>query len=207
METVTLMLERGGGKNREKLQRFTFILAGLIFIMNLFDYTSSWQNKGEIFKILIFAGYLLGGVTNIGVAFVYDRIKSEAAKDKVTRWLNALTGILLLLDAVQKFALGKIAMPITLSAAGLLYLLVAYYWTKFKNRRVLSINDEYVVFRKWIAKAKKIPVAELRNISLSGNEIKIFRRNGKSYKLYLAKNEESAINMFEQKLDELKMQR
>jgi hypothetical protein len=199
---ITLTLAKRSDKNAAKFQRLSFILAGVIFLINLAEYSPE-KNEPEYFRIIYFLAYLIGGLLNLAVGFLYDKVYSEDIRDEIVRWFNSMTGLLLLFDSAQKFSKGKTGLPIVLFLTGLLYLFISFYWTLFKKRKSITISEDKIKIRKWLIKIKTIYFSEIDKISVTIERVRISLKNRKTIELPLGKNEELDIVRFAKKTNEI----
>ena len=201
MEAITLKLDRRKSKSTDTLQKISFIAAGLIFILDVLELPPA--SIQQIFRVVYFYAYLIAGAANIAAAVFYTKIKLGGLSDNIVRWLNAVSGLLLIVDAFYKFLLGKTAIPAALFAAGILYLLVFLFWKKLKQKISVTITDEYITFRKRQFKKTIVPFSSLSKATLNNGLLELSLHTGKNYKLFIGNNDETLLEFFKQRIDDL----
>jgi hypothetical protein len=202
-DAIILQLERKNSGNATTLQKISFFAAGFIFILNIIDFSPETGKELQLFNIIYLTAYITGGAGNIAAAVFFNRIKTPGLTDIIVRWLNALTGLLLIFDSVYKFSSGKTALSVVVFIAGLLYLLIAFYWKALKQRKSVTLTNNHITFRKWQFRKKTIPFTALSRIELNGRQIEIILLSGKSYNLLLGDNDGSLIETFKQNINQV----
>jgi hypothetical protein len=180
-------------------------LGGAVLLLSAYNRYDSGTSNSFLFEAIYYAAYILGGIANIAAGILYEKIPDDK-KETVGKWLQIVIAVLLLFDAVDKIIKGKIAMPAALIFASALYFLAAIFSSKFKGRRVITIDGDRISFRKSIFKTKTIMREKIKDISFTQEKTKILLKlnNGKTFALFPAKNDEDILNAFSEKLNELK---
>ena len=202
-DAVTLQLEKKRSRNATTLQKISFFAAGIIFILNILEFSPETGNGLRLFSIIYLSAYIAGGAGNIAAAVFFNRIKTPGLTNIIVRWLNALTGLLLIFDSVYKFSMGKTALSVVVLIAGLLYLLISFYWKALKQRRSVTLTDNHITFRKWQFGKKTFPFTAISKVELNGRQIDIILLSGKTYSLFLGENDGSLFETFKQKINKL----
>ena len=163
MSIVTLKLQKRLHLKSEKLEKFSFLLGGVILLFSAYNRYDSGRPNSHLFEIIYYAAYILGSILNIAAGMMYSLIP-EDKKDFIGKWLQIIIAVLLLFDASDKIIKGKIAMPAALIFASLLYFMLAIFSSRLKGRRFISFDDEKFIYRKSLVGIKELYLKDIKDI-------------------------------------------
>jgi hypothetical protein len=203
LNPVTLKLQKGNLTRIRKFEKFSFLMGGIILLISIYDrYTSGGLIPGT-FGATYQAAYIIGGLANIFAGVFYSKIPVDKI-ESIGKWLQIIIAALLLFDAIDKLMKGKIAMPIALILASILYFLVAIFTGRLKGRRFLTIEDDQILFRKSLLKIRRVRIEDLKAISYSPQRIVLTMMDNKAINLFPAQNDDETIRIFTDRLNDLK---
>ena len=134
-------------KRQQRLEKFTFLLAGFSFLIAVLD---NYNSDGRVFDNLDYiynSVMLFTGVVNIIYGSLFNKIKDNSQKDLITRLLLFLTGIILIIDGLHKILLGHYLIQYLLIAAGFLYVFLSLYYKQIQKLKSVKLNKQGISWR------------------------------------------------------------
>jgi hypothetical protein len=203
LSSVTLKLQKSNLARIRKFEKFSFLIGGAILLISIYDRYKAGGMIPGIFGVIYSTGYIIGGLANIFAGMLYQKIPDEK-KESLGKWLQIIIAVFFLFDAIDKLMKGKIAMPVALVFASILYFMVAVFTSKLKGRRFLTIEDDKISFRKSLLKIRNVKSENIKDISYLPEKIVLTLNQNKIINLFPADNDDETIRLFIDSLNDLK---
>ena len=202
MNVVTLQLVKRSPARLKRFEKLSFLLGGAMLLLSVYDRSQSGGMSSGLFAVIYYSGYIAGGVINLAAGFLYSKIP-DTKKEITGRILQSIVALLLLFDSIDKFTRGKILLPVVLLAAGILYFLVAVFTPVLKGRRVITADDDKIIFPGYFFMKRSIELKDLKEFSYINDSLSIKLKEGKTIKLFPGENDQNIIRSFTEKVNKL----
>lgn len=193
MKLIKLYLERNTGTKR---QRIAFLASGFVFFVNLIEPALLITKENTTFVFIYYVLNGLGLAVNLSAGLFLKKIKSARTGLLIDRSIFFVNGILLILDSIQKFLNRISPLPFFVLATGILNIVVGINLVALKKRRLITLGENEIIYRKSILITHKLPLEEIKNIIVENGRILIESKNSKKIALKLGSNEAAAVHSF-----------
>ena len=205
MENLSIRLERRDPTRSAKVERFAILLAGIVFILNANMIEESYTNSStELFSYFIIL--IAAGLLNIVYALFISNKFFKKHKINFDKLMFGLSGIIFIIDGIVKFTLGYHLVKYFLLGVGIVYLIVAFKFEKFKGLRRLRIDQTGFSYRKVMFLKKHIKWERINSILFDTASMILINKKNKKIKFYFG-GDEQAIRNFTVTLREIVKQK
>jgi len=205
MENLSIRLERREPARREKIERFAIFLAGIVFILNANLIDESYP-KLSLLLFYYFVILIVAGLLNIVYALFIRNKFVKKNKIYFDKTLFGVSGIIFITDGIVKFTLGYHLVKYFLLGVGIVYLIVAFKFEKFKGLRRLRIDQTGFSYRKVMFLKKHIRWEQINSILFDTASMILINKKNKKIKFYFG-GDEQAIRNFTVTLREIVKQK
>ncbi len=202
MNSAALRLNRRSPARIKRFEKISFLMGGAMLLLSAYDRNQSGGMSSGLFAVIYYSGYIAGGIINLAAGYFYSKIP-DTKKEITGRILQSFVALLLIFDSIDKFTRGKILLPVVLLAAGILYFLVAIFTPVLKERRVITVDDDKIIFRRSFFTKRSIELKDLSEFSYTNDSFSIKLKKGKTIKLFPGENDQDRIKSFTEKVNKL----
>jgi surface polysaccharide O-acyltransferase-like enzyme len=171
---------------KQKLEKFTFLLAGVSFLIAVMDNINSDRNVFDGLDYIYNAVMLVTGIINIIFGSLFGRIKENSVKELITRLLFTLTGTILIIDGIHKILLEHNLIQYFLIAAGLLYFMLGAFYPQIQKLKSVKLNKEGISWRTSPFIKHTFLWNDISSLYLEEKRMTITLLNKKNYKINLS---------------------
>jgi hypothetical protein len=179
MNEEILNLNKQSGKTGQAAEKISFLIVGITLFLTVYDGFTNLIAKSVLDKLYLSISAITG-ILNILFAVIINKIKPESKKIIIYRLLIAVSGIILILDGVNKIYQHYHAMQFLLMFAGFLYLSHALFYENLQKLHYIKFNDKRIIYRTFLI-SKSFLWNDLSSTYLDKEKLIISLNNGKVY--------------------------
>jgi hypothetical protein len=202
MNEFLLYLDKKRSKNIEYIEKFSFIIAGSTLLLSVYDSLSIAAPDRSFLDILFLSISSIAGLIDIIFAIMLNKIKLEKRRTLFYRLILGISGLILIIDGLNKYRQNYHSIQYLLMAAGFLYFAVALFYDDMQKRKFVKINDEGIFHRKSFLKQKNFTWNEINSIRFDNKKLTLSLANEKLYSLKIFPKEDEPIHDFIARLNE-----
>jgi hypothetical protein len=171
----------------QKLERISFILGGFILLVGAYEKLPNIFSGIAIASNILTAVSFAAGAADIFYAILIRRFRDSIYYDFFTRFLFALTGLLLLIETFLRFSAGE-NIFILLFFASLFFIALAIYHSYRQSLKLLSANEKGLSWRPVPFIKRHYTWDEMSSVFVEGQKIKISLNDHNSFTLIFAED-------------------
>ncbi len=202
MNEFLLYLDKKKSKNSDYIEKFSFIIVGSTLLLSVYDSLSAAVPNRSFLDILFLGICSFAGLINIIFAIMLNKIKIEKRRTLFYRLILGISGLILIIDGLNKYRQNYHSIQYLLMAAGFLYFAVALFYDDLQKRKFVKINDEGILHRKSFLKQKNFSWNEINSIQFDNKKLTLSLVNEKLYSFKIFPKENEPINDFIARLNE-----
>ncbi len=202
MDELTLYLDKRNSKKAEAIEKFSFIIAGVTLLLSVYDSLMQPVAAKSFIDLLFLSISSIAGLLNIIFAVIINKIKPETKKIKIYRFLLAVSGLILIIDGVNKFMHHHQSIQYLLIFAGFLYFSVALFYDDMQKRKYVKINNEGISYRSSFLKNKIFSWKNINSIQFDDKKFTVNFVNNKQYSFKVFPKGKESIADFKTRLGE-----
>lgn len=207
MNELQLYLDKRNSKKAESIEKFSFIIVGVSLLFSVYDSLMGQVPNRSFVDILFLSVSTIAGLLNIIFAIMLNKIKIEKRKVIFYRYILGISGLILIIDGINKSMHGSHLIQYLLMIAGFLYFAVALFYDDIQKRKFVKINDEGIVHRKSFLKQNNFSWNEISAIQFDDKKLTLSLNNKKQYSLKILPKENQPIDDFNTRLNEIAFKR
>jgi hypothetical protein len=181
MDELILYLDKRDSKKAEAVEKFSFIIAGVTLLFSAYDSLMKPASSKSFIDILFLSFSSVAGLLNIIFAVIINKIKPETKKIKFYRSLLAASGLILIIDGVNKFMQHHQSIQYFLILAGFLYFSVALFYDDMQKRKYVKFNEEGISYRRSFLNNKTFSWENINSIQLDDKKFTLNFNDNKQY--------------------------
>ena len=202
MDELILYLDKKDSKKAEAAEKFSFLIAGVTLLISVYDSLTRPVPVKSFIDIIFLSVSSIAGLLNIIFAIVINKIKPETKKVKIYRILLAVSGLVLMLDGINKFMQHHQSIQYFLILAGFLYFAVALFYNDMQKRKYIKINDDGISYRRSFLNRKNFAWTDIESIRFDDKRFTLNYVDNKQYNFNIYPKGESSIFDFKTRLNE-----
>lgn len=194
MNELLLYLDKGKNKRTESLEKFSFIIVGVTLLLSVYDSLTSPVPSRSFIDILFLSVSSIAGLINIIFAITLNKIKIEKRRVNFYRLILGISGLILIIDGINKYSQNSNSIHYLLLIAGFLYFAVALFYNDLQKRKFVKINDEGIFHRSSILKLKNFGWNEINSIQFNNKKLTLSLNNEKPYSFKVIPKGEGSVD-------------
>lgn len=202
MNDFLLYLDKRNSKKAESIEKFSFIIVGVTLLLAAYDSLARPLPNRSFLDILFLGISSITGLTNIIFAIMLNKIKLEKRKTTFYRFILGISGLILIVDGINKYMQNYHSIQYLLLTAGFLYFAVALFYNDMQKRKFVKITDEGILHRSSFLKEKIFSWNDITSIQLDEKQLTLSLNNKKKCSIKILPKENEPVNDFKTRLSE-----
>ena len=202
MDESILYIDKRNSKKAESIEKFSFIIAGITLLISAYDSLTKPSGVKSFIDLLFLSISSIAGLLNIVFALIINKIKPETKKIKFYRFLLAVSGLILIIDGINKFMQQHQSIQYLLILAGFLYFSVALFYDDMQKRKYVKISEEGISYRGSFLNSKSFNWKNIDSIHFDDKKFTIDFTDKKQYSFKVFPKETELITDFKTRLGE-----
>ncbi len=202
MNDFLLYLDKRNSKKAESIEKFSFIIVGVTLLLAAYDSLARPLPNRFFLDILFLGISSITGLTNIIFAIMLNKIKLEKRKTTFYRFILGISGLILIVDGINKYMQNYHSIQYLLLTAGFLYFAVALFYNDMQKRKFVKITDEGILHRSSFLKEKIFSWNDITSIQLDEKQLTLSLNNKKKCSIKILPKENEPVNDFKTRLSE-----
>jgi hypothetical protein len=202
MSELLLYVDKRDNKKTESVEKLSFLIVGATLLLSVYDSLTRPAPNKSFIDILFLSATSIAGLLNIVFAIMLNKIKIEKRKITFYRIILGISGLILIIDGINKYSQNYHSIQYLLLIAGFLYFAVALFYDDMQKRKFVKINEEGIFHRSSFIKQKFFRWNEINSIQFDDKQLTLSLNNNKPYSFKIFPKENAPLSDFKARLRE-----